>query len=600
MELIRSARVYAGVLLAALIVTFRPGPAASTSTPVSGVPLSLPGTIAAADFDNGGAGIAYGDSTPGNSGGAYRATDVDIEPSSEGGYDIGWIAAGEWMNYTVTVASAGNYTAQLRVASPSGGGSLHLGFNGPSNVWESVAIPSTGGWQNWTTVSVPVSLGAGQQQITLVFDSPGFNISAIAVAGASSVTPPPTGPFGGVPAPVPGTIQAANFDEGGQGVSYGDTTPGNAGGAYRQTDVDIEPSAAGGYDVGWIAAGEWMNYTITVQTAGTYNVSLRVASAATGGAMHVGFNGPSNVWQQVSVPVTGGWQAWTTVTMRALLGAGRQQLTIYADTAGFNLASIAIGSPSSSAVPTFSHVYIVVFENHELSDIIGNAAAPYINGLAAQYGLSTAYTAITHPSLPNYMALTGGQTAFPDDCIGCVVDATHIGDSLETAGRGWKAYMEDMPAACATTDSGLYATKHNPFIHYADVASNPSRCAAHVLPLTRFYDDVAAGQVPAFAWVTPNLCSDMHDCDVASGDRWLSAFVPQIMAAPDFQTSALSSSGTKERRRSAAADACRWSSSRRLGFRACRRCPRRTTTSFARSRTASAYLRPVPPARPVR
>jgi hypothetical protein len=347
------------------------------------------------------------------------------------------------------------------------------------------------------------------------------------------------GPFGGAPAPVPGTIQAANFDEGGQGVAYGDTTAGNAGGAYRQSDVDIEPSAAGGYDVGWIAPGEWMNYTIAVQTAGAYDVSLRVASATTGGAMHVGFNGSRNVWQQVSVPATGGWQAWTTVTMRASLGAGQQQLTIYADTGGFNLASIDIGSSSSSAIPSFSHVYVVVFENHELSDIIGNGAAPYINGLAAQYGLSTAYTAIAHPSLPNYMALTGGQTAFQDDCTGCVVNETHLGDTLEAAGRGWKAYMEDMPAACATTDSGLYATKHNPFIHYTDVVSNPSRCAAHVLPLTRFYDDASAGSVPAFAWVTPNLCSDMHDCDVASGDRWLSAFVPQIMAAPDFATSAL-------------------------------------------------------------
>src|SRR5204863_414037 len=83
--------------------------------------------------------------TSGNNGGAYRSGDVDIEASGEGGYDIGWTAAGEWLNYTVNVGSSGNYTAQLRVASPNGA-SMHTGFNGPSSVWNSVSSPATGGW----------------------------------------------------------------------------------------------------------------------------------------------------------------------------------------------------------------------------------------------------------------------------------------------------------------------------------------------------------------------------------------------------------------------------------------------------------------------
>jgi len=516
------------------------GPAASSSTPLYGTPQNIPGTIAAADFDNGGPGIAYGDTTPGNTGGAYRQTDVDLEPSSEGGYDVGWIDAGEWMNYTVSVAAGGNYTALLRVAAPGAGGRLHLGFNGPSNVWESIAIPATGGWQNWTSVSVPVTLGAGTQQMTLLFDTPGFNIRSIAVSSGSPGSGDGAGPYGGTPISLPGTIQAPNFDEGGQGVSYGDTTPGNTGGAYRQSDVDIEPSAEGGYDVGWIAAGEWLNYTVNVPAAGTYTVAARIASPNGGATMHLGFNGPSSVWQALSVPSTGGWQSWTTIATTATLGAGLQQLTFYADTGGFNLESIAVTQESGSpGVPAFSHVYVVIMENHELSSIIGNADAPYINALASQYGSSTAYTAVAHPSLPNYMALTSGQTAFSDDCIGCVVDTTNIGDIVEGAGRTWKAYMEDMPSPCATADSGLYATKHDPFVHYVDIVSNGPRCAAHVVPLTRFYDDLNAGALPSFAWVTPNLCSDMHDCDVATGDRWLSAFVPQVLSAPDFQNSVL-------------------------------------------------------------
>src|SRR5262249_1886423 len=152
-----------------------------------------------ANFDNGGEGVAYHDTTSGNTGGAYRTTNVDIEQASDGGFDVGWIDAGEWLNYTVSVASAGTYVAQLRVASP-GGATMQLGFKAASHVWAPVTIAATGGWQNWTTVNVPVPLGAGQQQITLMFDSAGLNVESISVtatsasAPASGVTPPPSSP----------------------------------------------------------------------------------------------------------------------------------------------------------------------------------------------------------------------------------------------------------------------------------------------------------------------------------------------------------------------------------------------------------------------
>src|SRR5205823_2552587 len=101
-------------------------------------------------------------------------------------------------------------------------------------------------------------------------------------------------PYSGSPARVPGTIQAENFDNGGEGVAYHDSGPNNLGGAVRQTGVDIEAASGGGYDVAWIAAGEWTNYTVNVPSAGTYTVQLRVASP-NGGNMHVGFNNASNV-----------------------------------------------------------------------------------------------------------------------------------------------------------------------------------------------------------------------------------------------------------------------------------------------------------------
>jgi hypothetical protein len=157
-------------------------------SPFNGTPAAIPGQINAANFDNGGEGVAYHDTTAGNAGGQYRQTDVDIEAASEGGFDVGWTVAGEWLNYTVNVASAGSYTVQLRVASP-GGATMHLGFNTASNVWKTVSIPATGGWQNWQTVTVPVTLGAGTQQMTVFFDNGGMNVlyaNVVSGSGGSS------------------------------------------------------------------------------------------------------------------------------------------------------------------------------------------------------------------------------------------------------------------------------------------------------------------------------------------------------------------------------------------------------------------------------
>jgi endonuclease/exonuclease/phosphatase family metal-dependent hydrolase len=282
---------------------------------------------------------------------------------------VGWTAAGEWLNYTTTVAAAGSYVVQLRVASP-GGAAMHVGFNNASSVWKTVSIPATGGWQSWTTVSLTVTLGAGMQQMTLLFDTGGMNLQYARVTAVASVGAP--SPFSGSPAPVPGTIEAENFDNGGEGVAYHDTTGGNTGGQYRNTDVDLDSSSEGGYLVGWIVAGEWLNYTVAVPNAGVYTVQLRVASPG-GGAMHVGFNSASNVWVPVSIPATGGWQNWTTVSLTVTLGAGVQQMTLAADTSGFNLNYITVaaasGVPPVSTPPNHPGTVLpVVAWNIEIND----------------------------------------------------------------------------------------------------------------------------------------------------------------------------------------------------------------------------------------
>ena len=142
-------------------------------------------------------------------------------------------------------------------------------------------------------------------------------------------------PYGGTPWPVPGLIQAENFDNGGQFVGYYDTTPGNTGGAYRNTDVDIQATSdtGGGYNVGWIAASEWLNYTINVAAAGTYVLALRVASGVQGGTFNVDFGGV-NETGTLTVPNTGGWQTYQTLTTTVQLSAGQQIMQVDWDTNG--------------------------------------------------------------------------------------------------------------------------------------------------------------------------------------------------------------------------------------------------------------------------
>jgi len=319
----------------------------------------VPGTIQVEDFDSGANGVAYRDNSAGNSGGQYRASDVDIEVTSDtgGGYDIGWVAAGEWLNYTVNVAAAGTYDITLRVASAGTGGTFHLEVNGV-NKTGTLSVPNTGGWQTWKNVTkTGVTLAAGQQVWRLVMDTNGsttavgnFNYLRVTAALASSTTP-----YGGIPAALPGTVQAENFDDGNAGQAYADNTTANSGGQYRNTGVDIESTSdsGGGYDVGWTSAGEWLKYTVSVATAGSYDIDFRVASANGGGTFHLEANG-TDVTGPVQIPNTGGWQTWTTIRKTGVnLPAGVQAWRLVMDgnsptgSVG-NINYIRVGAPAGS------------------------------------------------------------------------------------------------------------------------------------------------------------------------------------------------------------------------------------------------------------
>src|SRR5204863_5432334 len=133
-------------------------------------------------------------------------------------------------------------------------------------------------------------------------------------------------------------------------------------------------------------------------------------------------------------------------------------------------------------------------------------------------------------SLPNYLALLAGSTfGIDENCTDCTFAAPNLVDELERARISWRAYMESMPAPCFTgATEGAYAKKHNPFVYFRSILDDPRRCAK-VVPLTRLADDVRARQLPRFVWITPDLCHDMHDCDVVTGDRFLAGLLPGLV-----------------------------------------------------------------------
>lgn len=307
-------------------------PTSGAGMPFGGVPAALPGLVQAEHFDMGGEGVGYHDTDPINSGGALRSEGVDLQPTIDGGYNVGWMAPGEWLAYTVSVAAAGAYTAEFRVAALGPGGQFHLELGG-ADVTGPLTIPDTGGWQSWRVLSTSVTLPAGPHLAKLVMDRPGAiavgNVDWFSIAEENHTST------------APGRLLAVQFDEGGEGVAYHDDSPGNSGGALRSSDVDIEGCAEGGHNVGWIAAGEWLRYSVTVSSTGPYAMQFRVASPFTGGVLHVE-SGGADLTGPVTVPYTGGWQAWTTVSVPVNLVAGQQAFRVVFDTRGFNLRHVDI------------------------------------------------------------------------------------------------------------------------------------------------------------------------------------------------------------------------------------------------------------------
>jgi phosphatidylinositol-3-phosphatase len=190
-------------------------------------------------------------------------------------------------------------------------------------------------------------------------------------------------------------------------------------------------------------------------------------------------------------------------------------------------AALTVGlSAPSGATPVASHgsggnhvrldrVFIIVLENHSKKSVIGDPNTPYITSLAQRYGEAANYFGVTHPSEPNYIAMTSGSNWFTNnDNPANRYDHTNVVDTLEAAHISWDAYMEALPADpladfWPSSAQPLYASKHNPFALYTDVRGNPAR-VAHIKPYTALAGDLNSAHAPRFVYITPDQCNDMH------------------------------------------------------------------------------------------
>ena len=195
-------------------------------------------------------------------------------------------------------------------------------------------------------------------------------------------------------------------------------------------------------------------------------------------------------------------------------------------------APSATAARSEPAAPAAAHrhkapVVLILMENHRYDEIVGVPDAAYMNAFAHAGVLFTNMNSVDHPSLPNYLALTGGSTfGCPDDkCPRKHYTSNNLFHQLQSTGRGWRSWEESMPGHCYTDRSGSpYAVRHNPAAYYTDLF--PTGCPQWDVP----YPKTLPKKLRDFTFITPNTCSDIHSCPIATGDAWLHAHVPPLLA----------------------------------------------------------------------
>jgi hypothetical protein len=235
------------------------------------------------------------------------------------------------------------------------------------------------------------------------------------------------------------------------------------------------------------------------------------------------------------VTISGASSSSYILTTADLDSTMRVKVTAY-NAAGHAAArSAQTGVVTASQAPASpAHVMVIVEENRNRSEVIGASNMPYLNSLATKYGNTTSWNGVSHPSLPNYLALISGWTqgVTTDACNHSYAGSRTIGSQLSADRVSWKAYMEELPEpASEVCTSGGYAKKHNPFAYF------PATNGPNVVPATQFQTDLTSGKLPAFMFYVPNLLNDGHDGTNATVDAYLKGLVPKVLASTWYKES---------------------------------------------------------------
>jgi phosphatidylinositol-3-phosphatase len=195
------------------------------------------------------------------------------------------------------------------------------------------------------------------------------------------------------------------------------------------------------------------------------------------------------------------------------------------------LALLCASATAAAAVhhPKPSHVVLIALENREFDEVVGDPEATFFNYLAQRGALAVDYFAVSHPSLPNYLALLAGSTfGIEENCTECTVAGPNLATQLSRAGVSWKAYMGGLPYPCYSGgNSGGYAKRHDPFAYFPTLTTVPRRCN-RIVPETQLEADLERHRLPAFGWITPDVCNDAHDCPFGVADYYLSLLAPKL------------------------------------------------------------------------
>lgn len=461
---------------------------------------AIPGRIQAENYDHGGPGVAYQDTVNFNQGGQHRLSEqVDIENTgdTDGGYNLGFIEPGEWLHYSVDIEATGHYDFRFRTSSIYNDRHFRILVDG-RDLSGPIAIPNTGNWQTWETISVSgINLDAGKHTLRLQFDTGGLNLNwfeaeanmttppsvsiasptsgskfpqkkVLAIDAAAAVesgsivrveffagdqkigerttapftfswlpsaegphhltaratsdtgdtsisdaveieilTPVPQKPFNDQPTTIPGTIKMVEFDHGGPGVAYHDTTPANLGSAFRPDEaVDIESSSGESFshNIGWVEAGEWINYSVNVVESGTYHLNFRVASELNGGHFHLQMD-EKDITDRIDVPNTGNWQEWRTISVSNLsLKSGNQTLRLRIGSGQFNIGStefVRVAEQSSMAFTYWQEGHFSPQERNS-AQLSGPTADPDGDGIVnlLEYAFNRNPRAASRQNLP--------------------------------------------------------------------------------------------------------------------------------------------------------------------------------------------------------